>query len=114
MSVAHLPAQGEADDRRAVLLGMVERSLGPHAGRATLDVPELAEVLRISRGCAYELVRSGGVASIAIGRRIVVPVPALVALLLGVRDDAAPTKGGAPTRTASPTATNERGSRGQP
>jgi excisionase family DNA binding protein len=42
-----------------------------------LRVPELAEVLKINRGMAYELVNSGQIPSIRIGRSIRVPVDAL-------------------------------------
>jgi len=39
----------------------------------TLTVPEVGEVLGISRAGAYELVRSAGFPHIKIGNRIVVP-----------------------------------------
>ena len=39
----------------------------------TLTVPELGEVLGISRAAAYELVRSKGFPSMRIGTRILVP-----------------------------------------
>ncbi len=35
-----------------------------------LKVPEVAEVLRIARGGAYELVRSGEIPSVKIGRSV--------------------------------------------
>ena len=38
-----------------------------------LTVEETAELLRISRGSAYEAVRAGDIPSIRIGRRILVP-----------------------------------------
>ena len=38
-----------------------------------LSVPEVGEVLRISRAGAYELVRSKGFPKVKIGNRIVVP-----------------------------------------
>ena len=38
-----------------------------------LSVPQLASVLRISRSCAYALVRSEGFPALKIGSRIVVP-----------------------------------------
>ena len=38
-----------------------------------LSVPEVAQVLGISRAGAYELVRSAGFPKIRIGNRIVVP-----------------------------------------
>ena len=57
-----------------------------------LTVPEVARVLRISRGAAYEAIRSGALpGAILIGRTIRVPKTA-VARLLGV--DAPGTDGG--------------------
>ena len=38
-----------------------------------LTVEETAELLRISRGSAYEAVRTGVIPSISIGRRILIP-----------------------------------------
>jgi excisionase family DNA binding protein len=49
--------------------------------RLTLSVEEAAELLGISRGLAYELVRRGELPYIRLGRRIVVPTRALEALL---------------------------------
>jgi excisionase family DNA binding protein len=69
-------------ERREVLLALVDRVLGDHASQPTLDVPEVAKVLGVSRASAYELVRTGVVPSIRVGRRVVVPLPGLVALLL--------------------------------
>jgi len=48
---------------------------------ATLTVEQVAEVLGISRGLAYESVRSGELPVLHLGRRVLVPVPALLALL---------------------------------
>lgn len=45
--------------------------------RLTLSVPEVAEVVGISRAHAYELVRAGRLPSIRLGRRLVVPRKAL-------------------------------------
>ena len=44
-----------------------------------LTVPEVGEVLGISRASAYELVRSKGFPSIRIGTRILVPKDKLIA-----------------------------------
>lgn len=55
--------------------------------RATLTVTETAEVLRIGRSAAYEAVRAGQLPSIRIGRRVLVPVHALLAMLDGRRDE---------------------------
>jgi excisionase family DNA binding protein len=49
--------------------------------RLVLSVEEAAQVLRISRGLAYELVRRGDIPSIRLGRRVLVPVAALRELL---------------------------------
>lgn len=86
MSPARLPGTDpliEADDRRAVIDAAVQRALGRFADRPTIDAPELAEVMRWSRSTTYEAIKAGVVPSITVGRRVVVPVPALVALLLG-------------------------------
>lgn len=39
----------------------------------TLRVEEVAEILRIGRGSAYELIRCGRLHAIRMGRRILVP-----------------------------------------
>jgi excisionase family DNA binding protein len=46
-----------------------------------LTVEEAAEALRISRGSAYEAVRTGDLPHVRIGRTIRVPRAALLALL---------------------------------
>lgn len=46
----------------------------------TLTVEQAAEAIGISRYLAYEAVRSGELPSIRIGRRILVPRPALEAM----------------------------------
>jgi excisionase family DNA binding protein len=71
------------DDRRAAIDASVQRALGRFADRATIDCPELAELLNVSRATGYELVKRGTVPSISCGNRVVVPVPGLVAVLLG-------------------------------
>ena len=43
----------------------------------TLTVDEAAAILRIGRGSAYALVRSGRLRSIKIGRRILIPASAI-------------------------------------
>lgn len=43
----------------------------------TLTVDEAAALLRIGRGSAYALVRSGRLRSIKIGRRILIPASAI-------------------------------------
>jgi len=46
-------------------------------GRLTLNVAEAAEVLGVGRGFMYELIGSGRIASIKIGKRRLIPVLAL-------------------------------------
>ena len=46
-----------------------------------LTVTEAAGVLRISRGLAYQLVGSGQIPSVRLGRRLVVPRGAVLALV---------------------------------
>lgn len=50
-------------------------------GRATITVEEAAEILGISRGTAYEAARSGQLPVLSLGRRRLVPVPRLLAML---------------------------------
>jgi excisionase family DNA binding protein len=77
--------RGDPDDRRAVLRECVEAALGRFAGRSTITVDELAEIMHCARSTAYEAVRRGDIPALHLGeRRVVVPVPALVALLIGV------------------------------
>jgi excisionase family DNA binding protein len=56
-------------------------SLADLGGRATVTVEEVAQVLGVSRGSAYEGVRTGALPSLRLGRRVLVPVPALLSLL---------------------------------
>jgi excisionase family DNA binding protein len=49
--------------------------------RLTVTVPEAARLLGISRGAAYEAAHRGELPVIRIGRRMVVPWPALRRLL---------------------------------
>jgi excisionase family DNA binding protein len=46
-----------------------------------LSVEEAAELLGISRGLAYELVRRDELPALRLGRRLVVPVAALEAMM---------------------------------
>jgi excisionase family DNA binding protein len=52
----------------------------------TMTVEEAAKLLGISRGLAYEGVRSGEIPSVSVGRRILIP-RALLLDLLGERGD---------------------------
>lgn len=47
----------------------------------TLRVEEVAEILRIGRGSAYELIRCGRLHAIRMGRRILVPRSSLESFL---------------------------------
>ena len=49
--------------------------------KLTLTVNEVARVLGISRGLAYEMVRTGKIPSIRFGKRVLVPRQALERLL---------------------------------
>jgi hypothetical protein len=86
MSLAHLPApdpEAVAGDRRAALDAAVQRALGRFADRASIDAPELAELMGWGRSTAFAAINARVVPSLRIGRRVVVPVPGLVAVLLG-------------------------------
>jgi excisionase family DNA binding protein len=52
--------------------------------RKTITVTEAAVWLGISRQTAYQEVKTGAIPSIRLGRRILVPVHALEAMLAGV------------------------------
>lgn len=52
-------------------------------GRDTLSVGEAGRILGLSRSFAYEKVRDGSIPSIRIGRKYLVPVVQLRALLEG-------------------------------
>ncbi len=51
--------------------------------RQTLTVEEAAKLLGVSRGSAYEAVRSGELPVVRLGRRLLVPRQALDRLLAG-------------------------------
>jgi len=53
----------------------------PELDRLTLTVEEAAELLGISRGLAYELVKRGELPRLQLGRRVVVPRKALEELM---------------------------------
>lgn len=48
-----------------------------------LTVPEVAALLRVSQRLMYELVAEGGIRSVKIGRRVVIPRSAVDELLAG-------------------------------
>lgn len=60
---------------------LTESTLRVVQHRATLTVPEAAQILGISRSTAYELARVGTLPVLRLGRRLVVPTRALAALL---------------------------------
>lgn len=47
-------------------------------GRPTLTVEETASLLGLGRSAAYEAIRRGEIPSRRLGRRLLVPVPALL------------------------------------
>lgn len=58
--------------------------------RLTYSVPEAAALLGISRTVAYQAARSGDIPAVRIGRRLVVPRPALERMLAGVVESRPP------------------------
>jgi excisionase family DNA binding protein len=58
-------------------------------GRATITVEEAAAILGIGRSAAYEAARRGQLPTRRLGRRLLVPVPALLAWL-GAEDPSIP------------------------
>lgn len=74
----------------------LDRALGPLAGRATATVDEVAERIGVSRSAAFDAVRRGDLPSCRVGRRVLVPVPALTALLLDVETKGTSSNGGGP------------------
>jgi excisionase family DNA binding protein len=57
--------------------------------RKVLTVPEAGKVLRLGRDSAYRAANAGEIPVLRIGRRLVVPVPALLEMLNGGGTDAA-------------------------
>lgn len=76
-------------------------------GRATITVPQAAEILSIGRDAAYAAVKRGEIPHLRLGRRVVVPT-ARLADLLGLapetREAGLP---GPATADATPTAKQE-------
>jgi excisionase family DNA binding protein len=64
---------------------MVEKSIASAPGGRVLTLPEVASLLRISRGSAYEAAKRREIPTIRIGRRLLVPSDALERLLSGQR-----------------------------
>lgn len=65
-------------DRRAVSLDALVES-----GRPVITIDEAAEALNLKRTATYEAARRGQLPSLRLGRRLFVPVPALLRLLNG-------------------------------
>ena len=55
--------------------------------RLVLTVDEAAEILGISRGLAYRMVREGAIPNVRMGRRMLVPRSALDRMLEEARHD---------------------------
>jgi len=62
-------------------LGALVLALADVTERATITVEEAAQILGIGRSAAYEAVARGQLPIRRVGRRIFVPVPALMAWL---------------------------------
>jgi excisionase family DNA binding protein len=62
------------------------RTIADLAGRATIRVDEAAAVLGVGRSAAFEAARRGELPVIRLGKRLLVPVPQLLALL-GIHSD---------------------------
>lgn len=54
--------------------------------RTTITVPEAGEILGIGRDAAYAAAKVGDIPTLRLGRRLVVPVPALIAMLGGATE----------------------------
>lgn len=62
------------------------------AGRATITVSEAAELIGVGRSAAYEAVRRGQLPTRRVGRKLLVPVPALLDWLSRNPEQAAPAR----------------------
>ena len=74
-------ARREAKNRPAA--NAARSALPDPRERPTVTVDEVAVILGVSRGTAYAAVRDGTIASLRIGRRLVVPTARLIAMLEG-------------------------------
>lgn len=66
------------------------RGDSPHASSTMLKVSDVAQLLGIGRSTVYESIHRGEIPSIRVGRRVLVPIDALQALMSGsstVQDD---------------------------
>lgn len=62
------------------------------AGRATITVSEAAELIGVGRSAAYEAARRGQLPTRRVGRKLLVPVPALLDWLSRNPEQAAPAR----------------------
>jgi excisionase family DNA binding protein len=86
-----------------------------HATKATITVEEAARLLGIGRGLAYAAVADGTLPAIRVGRRLLIPKAALLALL-GVpteRDEHKQDEGSAREPTPVETTAAQDGDRGR-
>lgn len=60
---------------------MIGMNLSHLKDRATISVSDAAALLGISRNSAYEAARTGQLPTLRLGRRLLVPVPALLRML---------------------------------
>lgn len=73
-----MPTPTETTDRATLTLDDLS-----NGGRSVLTIEETAEALNLKRTATYEAVRRGQLPSLRLGRRLFVPVPALMRLLNG-------------------------------
>jgi excisionase family DNA binding protein len=73
-----MPTPTETSERRTLTLDDLS-----NGGRSVLTIEETAETLNLKRTATYEAVRRGQLPSLRLGRRLFVPVPALLRLLNG-------------------------------
>jgi excisionase family DNA binding protein len=60
---------------------MVDKNIGEWRALATISVDQAALILGVSRGRAYESAKTGELPTLTLGRRLLVPVARLRALL---------------------------------
>ncbi len=78
-----------SEEAEATVAETLRAALGPHFGEATISVEDAGQLLGLGRSSAYDAVARGDIPAIRIGRRRVVPVPALARMLLGESDGGA-------------------------
>ncbi len=78
-----------SEEAEAALAEILRAALGPHLGKATMSVEDAGQLLGLGRSSAYDAVARGEIPVIRIGRRRVVPVPALARMLLVESDGGA-------------------------